>query len=284
MRKLLIALSAVMVVMSACQKEGSYEDPNGGNGGSGGGGGTNPQGLLTRVVYATSTDSTITDYTYDGAKRLATLTYAASGTTQFTRLTRNASGILTQYTTKSPDLASIGLDSVVTYVGYNTAKSQYAYSLLTVTVSGVTYKDSAAFVYDGSGNIVSKMDYAQAGPSPYQLYAKTDYGYAGGNLVSEKNYSYNGSATPDLDETFTYTYDAKVNPLKVGPEAIVALYDVTYFSNNNVVKVDYVDNADASNNYTLTSTLTYNSANKPSGGTAVESTTSGQYSLRYYYN
>lgn len=285
MRKILIALSAVVLVMSACQKEGSFEETSGTPGSGGGtGGGTTPTGLLARSVYVAGADSIMVDYGYDASKRLVTFNYTTTGGgNQFKRVVRNSAGIMTRYVVKSEELLSLGIDSIITNVNYDAAKSQYTYSISSVNVSGMTYVDSTHFTYDGSGNLTAKTAFARGGLTPYQPYQKSEYTYASGNVTSEKFYSANASRGWDLEGTYNYTYDNKVNPVKLGAEAMIALDDASYFSNNNATVLSYVDGSDPSYNYTLTSTFTYNSANKPSGGTAVETPGSASYTLRYYY-
>lgn len=286
MRKLLIAFVALAFGLTACQKEGSFENPTS-TPGSGGG---TTDALLTRLVYAAGADSIATDLGYDGSKRLVTLTTASTQNgNQTTRLYRNASGILTRYTTKSDELAGLGIDSLVTDVKYDAAKSVYTYSLSTITYSGTTITDSTVFGYNGS-NLVSKTNYAKGGPAPYTVYAKTEYGYTGSNVVTEKSYSPGATAGSwDLEYTYSYTYDDKVNPLKFGPEGLIALTDFTlasapYGSANNATKADFVDQTDPTNNFSFTTTYTYNTSNKPSAGNAVVAPGPGGYQLRYYYN
>ena len=282
MKKILILLSAVAGILSACQKEASLEDPNA----TPGTGGTTPTGLLTRNVFVAGGDSIMVDYGYDAAKRLTNFTYATTGGGNSSkRIVRNGAGIITQYISKGEDLLSSGIDSTVTSLNYNAAQSRYTYSITLFDYQGITYKDSSAFTYDGSGNLTTKTAYLTSGPAPYQVYQKTEYTYVSGNVSSEKYYSPDATGTGwELEATYNYTYDSKVNPVKLGTEAMIVLDDASYFGNNNVTMLDYVDGTDPSFNFSLNTTYTYSNTNKPSGGTTVETPGSASYTLRYYYN
>lgn len=286
MRKLLFAFTALTLGLTACQKEGSFENPNG----SAGSGGGTTSGLLTRLVYAAGADSIAMDFGYDGANRLISLsTTSTQDGNQVVKLYRNSSGILTRYTTKSDELTGLGLDSLVTDVSYDASRSKYAYSRSSITLNGVTIVDSTAFEYNSANNLVTKKSYAKGGPALYTIYAKTEYAYTGSNVVTEKNFSPGATADSwDPEYTYTYTYDDKTNPLKFGPEGLIALTDFTlasapYGSASNATKTDFVDHTDNNNNFSFTTAYTYSSSNKPSAGTATLAPGPGGYQLRYYY-
>ena len=285
MRKLLFALSAATIVSVACQKEASLEAPDNNPGSGGGGGGNTTQGLLRRTAFVAGADSVITEYPYDASKRLATFTYSTTGGgNQSKRIVRNNAGVMTAFVTKSSELVTLGLDSLVTNVNYDNGQSRYKYSVSTISYGGSNYSDSTAFNYDGSGNLTEKVSYAKIGLSPFVPYQKVTYTFGSGNTLSEKYYSADSTGAWELLGTYNYSYDAKLNPVKLGAEAMIVMDDATYFSNNNVTNMSYVDASDPNNNFTLATTFTYNSADKPSGGTAVETPGSGSYTLRYYYN
>lgn len=282
MKKMLILLGAVTILFSACQKEISLEDPDA----SPGGGGTTPTGLLTRYVFEAGADSIMVNYGYDAARRLTNFTYATTGGGNNTkRIIRNSAGIITQYISKGEDLLSSGIDSAVTNLTYNAAQGRYKSGLTIFELQGVTIRDSTEFAYDGSGNLITKTSFLAAGPSPYQAYQKAEYTYVSGNVTSEKYFGPNTTGTGwDLQETYNYAFDNKINPVKLGTEAMIVLDDASYFGNNNATRLTYVDSTDPSFNYTFDTTYTYNTTNKPTGGTVVETPGSATYTLRYYYN
>ena len=291
MKRLLIALTAAVTVMTACQKEPSFEDPNsnpgsggGGTGGGSGGGGSTPQGLLVRSVQATSTDSTVTQYGYDASKRLTSLAINSSQYNVSVRIVRNSSGIINQIVLKSDALTTYGIDSVVSRVNYNSATSRYTSTVYNLSIQGFSFTDSTALSYDGSGNLTSKMTFERVAPFSYDTISKVDYTYASGNVTTEKGYEYDDSLGKFVQVTTTsYTYDSKASPLILGVEALL-FYDGTLFGSNNATVVDYVDLTDPTQNYKVTYSYSYNSSSKPSGGTAVETPGSVNYTLRYYYN
>ena len=279
MKRIVPALLLPVLILSACQKEPSFEDPNSipGSGGSG----TSTTGLLVRAVQASSADSSVSIYTYDAAKRLVFMDVADSQSSYTSRIVRNASGIIIQYILKSPQFASLGIDSLATNVFYDNALSRYTYMKFDLNIGGVPLSDSAVFTYDGTGNITSRTEYSKTLIGGYQPAGRTDFTYAGGNVSSEKNYDYSGSYT--LSSTTTYTYDAKLNPLILGKEAIV-IGLTSMYGPNNATGVNFVDATDPANNTTQTSAYTYNALNKPSGGSSVANPGASNYTLRFYYN
>lgn len=288
MRKLLFALTAATLFLTACQKEVSTEN---GNGNTGGGGGGTTDSLLSRLVYVAGADSVANDFSYDASRRLvkSTMTSTSAGGNQEFRIYRNASGIMNRYTVLGDQLSGLGIDSLVTIVAYNSSKSQYAYSTSTFNLGGVDISDSTAFNYNTGKQLTEKVSYAKASPTQYVAYAKTEYTYNGDNIASEKYYTFDATSGQwTLEFSYSYTFDSKINPMNFGAEGLIALSDFIYASApygsaNNATKSDYVDATDPTNNISYQTTYTYNSSNKPSSGTATVLPGPGGYALRFYY-
>jgi len=282
MKKIAFALTAFLFVFTACQKEPDFIDT--GNS-SGNGDGTINSGLLVRSVEVNGADSTAIAYAYNTAGRLTQLDVSSTAASPFTyKLLRNTNGIITQTVAISPDLAAIGIDSLVTNVFYNASAARYTYTRYDLNVGGVAYSDSTAFAYDASGNLTSAISYQKVMLLPYAPSSRTDYSYSNGNVATEKAFDYDVTTSAwSLLATSAYTYDAKTNPLKLGAEAMI-IGLTTFFGPNNTMGLTYTDATDPTNNYTQASTYTYNSASKPSSGTIVENPGAVNYSLRYYYN
>ncbi|MBB1283891.1 hypothetical protein HRH25_05865 [Flavisolibacter sp. BT320] len=288
MRKLLIALSAVMLVTVACQKEASLENPDPT---TGGGGGNTPTGQLTRMVLVTPTDSLAYNLFYDAAGRLIFIDASAISYTEQVRFKRNASGIIEQIVLKNSGLQSANIDSVVTRYYYNTAKSRYEYGIFELDILGATYIDSTEFVYNTAGNLTSRISHAGGTGTQFEPAAMLEYTQAGANLNSVKSYSYSGSDW-DIDYTINYSFDSKINPLRLGIETLLidpyispafGLNSSIYFGANNATVIDYIDPVDPGENYKITTTYSYNSVDKPAGATAVESPGNLSSSWRFYY-
>lgn len=291
MRKLLIIFSAIAIALSACQKEASFEDPNSVPGSGGGATG----GLLTRQVFvdAGASDSSVVLYTYDASKRITKVETVTSQYNEQISLSRNTAGIISQMVLQNDIVSSnFGVSQITVTMNYSTAESRYKYSKAVIPVGGVSYTDSTAYVYT-NGNLANKTSYISAAGSPYIPFSKVDYTFTAGNVTSEKVYEYDNTTSAwNLYYTNTYSYDAKVNPLVLGTDALLIDPLFTYFGftsassfgSNNATVINYIDPTDASNNYTLTSTYTYNTANKPTAGTATETPGSGKYNWRFYYN
>ena len=275
MKKQLLILSSIIVILASCQKE---IDNAPGSGGGGGGGGTTDQKLI-RIGSRSGADTSTTDYGYNAAGKL--IRQYTSGVDQGTaffielKFNRNASGIITSVVFKSDQFASLGIDSVVKVVKYNTATSRYTGTTTAVTIFGFDLKDSSIFTYDGSGKIIQEESFsADPNTGIYQKTSKDVFTYlASGNVGNEKYFEWDDiSSTYILSEEYTDEYDTKVSPLQMGIEAIL-IGDLVYAATNNLTKSIYVDATDPSNNETTAIVYTYNTANKPA--TAIATATPG---------
>jgi len=275
--RIILTLSALACVfLFSCKKEEDFA--NGGNNS----GGTNPTRLV-KMVTKSGSDSSVYNFTYNSSGKItgANLSGAESGQPIDLRISyiRNASGIIQKQILKSNEFASVGIDSIVTIVNYDAGNNRYKNAISVFSVFGFPIRDSIVFQYDASGKMISEIDYTDGGGG-YEPSTKTEYSYSGNNLLSEKFYSYNAtSAAFDLDETDTYEYDAKTNPLQFASDAVV-LNLVPFYSANNVTKTTVVASNPA-DNYITTETYTYNSSNRPATSTSV--TGSETATTTYYY-
>jgi hypothetical protein len=258
-------LILVILLFSSCQKEADFgivPTPAG-------------AGLLVKVVEKTGTDSTVISYSYNAAKKL--IREKISGFSQGTnldldtRINRNSAGIITQTVIRSAAFAGSPVDSVVTRYNYNTSTSRYTSSVIGITIGGFTLSDSTGYNYDAAGRIDKDETKQFITLQPPAITGKTEYSYsAGGNLSTVKYYSYDDVLRVFvLDETYNFTYDTKINPMKLGVEGIV-LARTPYYSANNFVKIDYIDAADATNNTTTNIVYTYNTDNTPKTSVSTE--------------
>ena len=171
----------------------------------------------------------------------------------------------------NPNLASAGVDSVITKVLYNSSLSRYTGDVSSLSAFGFTVSDSTVHVYDGSGK-VTRTDEYQAIPSlgqPYELSLKSIYTYdAAGNVKQIDIYYHDATTnTDDLVATLKYTFDNKTAAISYGADAI-GIGQIDLISVNNPLKAEFVDVTDPTNNQTFVFTYTYNSNNRPSTGTS----------------
>ncbi|MEO6071538.1 MAG: hypothetical protein ABIN57_09950 [Chitinophagaceae bacterium] len=249
-----------LIILQSCQKEVSKEN---------GGASAAPSGtLLVRSVYKSGTDSSLTTYAYDGARRLTTLnnsgtTSGAPYNTQI-KIVRNTSGIIQKMNIKSDQFAQLGIDSLVYVVNYDLTTGRYKSKVFTVDFLVVVLKDSTSYDYDASGKVIRDREFTDDGTAGgYEEVGKTEYTYAGNNIATVKIFSYDvPSNTYTLNETDTYEYDAKTNALQLGNEAFL-LGDVSFYGANNVSKLTINVPADPASNQVHTTTYTYNSNNRP---------------------
>lgn len=285
MKNITACIAGLTVLLSACQKEPGFEDPNSTPGGSGGPGVTTGTKLV-RIGTRTGADSITTDFVYNSVNALSNIVYAGVVNAQAIdariRIVRNAANVITSYVATSNIYAAIGLDSLVTNYAYDAAAGRYKYGLAKYVYLGVAMADSAVFLYDASGKLVSGVTYSDDGSgSGYVLDSKTDYTYSGNNVAAEKAYSYNGSSY-DLEQLSSYDlYDAKPNPLFFPKDAPV-LGMTTFYPANNPTKRTVTDNTGLSSvTSTATFTYAYNAKNLPVR--AVSTDGSATSTSNYYY-
>jgi len=289
MRNSFFLFTLLSVILISCQKEPDLL--TGGSGGSGGGGGGNTGGTrLVRTVSKTGPDSVVTVYTYNSNGKVVNVktTGMSGGIDQANefRYYRNSSGIITRKVQINPNLASAGVDSVITTVLYNSSLSRYTGDVSSLSAFGFTVSDSTVHVYDGSGKVIRTDEY-QAIPSlgqPYELSLKSIYTYdAAGNVKQMDIYYHDATTnTDDLVATLKYTFDNKTAAISYGADAI-GIGQVDLISVNNPLKAEFVDVTDPTNNQTFVFTYTYNSNNRPSTGTSTLTPGNTVSNLSYYY-
>lgn len=275
MRNLLTAGLAILTFgMFSCQKE--VKDilaPAGGSNGT----------RLIKTVDKSGSDSTVTIYGYNAAGRITSADFSGVDSGQAfdlsIRYVRNSSNIIQQQIVKSSDFSSLGIDSLVTYIRYDQGTNRYINAVSSFILFGLPLADSIVFQYDGSGRLVTEIDYTDVGFG-YDPVTKKEYTYAGNNLATEKVYQFDlASSTYSLEDTYTFEYDTKVNPLQFATDApVLNLYP--FYSANNVVKTTYVS-SDPTYNFVSTDVYTYNSSNRPV--TDVSTTGPDITTTTYYY-
>src|SRR5579875_1061289 len=272
MRRILIALSACVTILSSCQKEVSFDLGNSGNGNSSG-------SLLTKLVSTDGTDSVVNNYSYNSSgKLIAIISSGVDSTGTFysnQNIIRNSKSIIQQIVTKSSYYSQYGIDSVITNVHYNSSSSQYTSYVTNINYLGMILRDSVAFTYDGNGKVITETDYSDGGIGSYSISGKDDLGYTGNNLTSIKSSSYN-SGTYTLDYSETVQYDSKTSPLILGNESLViSLFD--WYSPNNPAQLTTTNTG--SSPQTVSYSYTYNTNNKPVSSKIIQAgTTAGTIS------
>ena len=265
MKNLLTAVCAVLcLALFSCQKELNPD-------GFGGGSNNNSSGLLTKLIIRNGADSNVASFSYNSNNKLIAVNTSGidAGTVIDTRerFERNAQGIITQIVTKSADLVTAGIDSVISKLGYTGGR--YINRVSIIDFFGVfQFRDSAIFTYDGSGNITTVEDFLDVG-SGYGPYLKSLYTYTGKNITTIKSFSYDDVSLSYVEAyTRTITYDTKTSPLNLGIEAFAIGY-YNWYSANNAIKSVTVSPTDPTQNETQDVTYVYNSSNMPVSGTTV---------------
>ncbi len=281
MRSILMSAAAIaMLALTSCQKEIDDENGNGGN--------TTVQAgtRLLKTVTISGADSTQTNFTYNGAGKITY--YAASGISGGQpvdlriSLVRNTAGIIQKQITKSVDLLAFGIDSIVSNVNYDAASSRYKNAITMISIFGFTLMDSIAFNYDAGGKLLSQIDYLDDGSGMgYEPITKSEFTYAGNNLLTQKVYSYDtNSSAFVLEETYTFEYDAKINPLQFAAEAPIMGMS-QFYSASNVSKTTMVSATTPADNFVSNVTYTYNTANRPLTGIETDGTSTATTTYTY---
>lgn len=271
---LTLLLATLTVGIFSCQKE--VKDifaPAGGSTGT----------RLIKTVDKSGSDSTVTVYGYNSSGKIISADFAGIDSGQAfdlnIRYVRNSSNIIQQQIIKSSDFSALGIDSLVTAVRYDQGTNRYINAVSSFILFGLPLADSIVFQYDGSGRMVTEIDYTDVGFG-YAPATKKEYTYTGSNLATEKVYQYDfSSSTYSLEDTYTFEYDTKVNPLQFATDApVLNLYP--FYSANNVVKTTYVS-SDPTYNFVSTESYTYNSSSRPV--TDISTTGSDITTTTYYY-
>ena len=257
MRKILLALTAIVTLcVASCTKEKSFEEEN-----PGGTGGDATDGeLLSKIVVQLGPDSATTTFSYDLGKRLVSeanvggLSIASDDSLQ--RVVRDANGIIQKIILYPDPVIS---DEIEYILRYNAAAKRYT-TKLTYDANGHV-EDSIAYTYDNAGRIALQTAYVNFGGG-YEAVGKETIEYDGnGNIRKLTAAEFDGATWEDFQE-ITYEYDDKVNPLKLGVEAVL-LNRQQYHGNNNVTKIVVEDFDSPMFNQEITLTYTYNASNKP---------------------
>jgi hypothetical protein len=277
MRKLFLVALVIAIGITACQKEIDW------------GKGQSADKLLVKISSKTGTDTTVIDFSYDGQRRLVleTTTGISNGSSLngTLRVNRNSAGIILTTVQKSDLLVSAGVDSLVTTFYYNTANSKYTAASSLLDIGGFTVTDSVVFVYDAAGNIISDKHLFVTGLIPPFEALSDAYTYSttGSNLLTIVQSAPTAPGLPAVPvSTQTFTYDGKQSPLVLKNEAIM-LMRYNFFSANNCSKIDFVDQTDPTNNYTINNTYKYNFVSKPDSATSTQTNTGAITVSKYFY-
>jgi hypothetical protein len=291
MKKILFLFPLAAIVLFSCEKEIDFINA----GGSGGEGSTSGN-TLVKTVSKTGTDSIVTIYTYNAAKKLVNEKMTGmSGTfnaANEVRYYRNASGVLTHFVQINPNLVMAGIDSVTTYVHYNTSTSRYTSTVAELSLFGFSVLDSTALVYDAGGKVI-RTDLYQSLPliTPgYELSAKTQYTHAANGNITQLDLSTHDPATGTDDpvSTIKYIFDTKTSALNAAAmfstlNEVFAIGHGDWISVNNATKIEIIDIATPANNQSSTVTYTYNSSNRPVAGVNTRSPGGIIDNLSFYY-
>lgn len=287
MNKSILSVLLIIFVAMACQKESSLDT------------GTTPTDQaaepLQKLVQVYGEDSSIYTFFYDAAKRLTgiNITDVYSGVEVATDyvIDRDASGRIikttaTGYQSPEPD--------VTRYVYLS--NGNLGARVNKYTFEDVLYTDSSVLVYNNQGVLTGENHYLSSSSGLASiLYYKLAYvSDAQGNITQMRDSSFdvinNGF---EWNTTITFTYDAKINPLKfakndiyaIGLPALGVAYipSINMVAKNNLIKEDFAYSTSADDFSYNYFDYQYNDRSKPVS-CKVDDTFSGiEWAIRYYY-
>ncbi|MDB5207563.1 MAG: hypothetical protein JWR72_2638 [Flavisolibacter sp.] len=291
MKRLLTALSTVLLLAS-CQKEISSDllQNNGGGGtgtGPGGGNGNgNTSGLLVKTVAITGSETQTTLYTYDSQKRLETMTISGTSggmpVNSFHKYMRDGVGRITKVLQKIADMPGTTSDTAVKTFHYpNASTMNYDYSvhIMNMDMGGISMGtiDSSVYTYT-SGKMMSYNSYmfSTVMPGSIMMNSKYDFTYdASDRVMNMKLYTdvANPNGAMDLDGEWKYTYGtSSVNNVYVAPSAAqnFALNGLPNTGTHVITKMETSSMTTSPPvNVVITTTYVNGAGNKPVSGTVV---------------
>ena len=282
MRNVVFYGCALLLVLTACQKETSFEDL-----GTTGNTGNNNGTILTKTVTKSGTDSTISLFGYNASNKI--ISYKVSGISSGmdfsveTDIKRNAQGIIEEYVMKSDEFIQYGIASITTKVNYSTSANRYTSKVTSISFMGMQVSDSVEITYDANGKVTSEKDFIDDGITGYQPSTIITYTYNGNNLASSKVSMFDATTQTWEDmQTLSFEYDAKVNPMQFANEAVI-LGLTSFYSANNATKVIITFPDDPTMNETTTLSYNYNSANRPATATSTTNPGNAVAQSTYFY-
>jgi hypothetical protein len=301
----LLAYCLCFFFIISCQKEIDWGTPASGGTGSGGtgSGGTGGSGsgsngdLLVKAVAITAgtTDTNTLNLTWNAAKQLtqyksAGRTNGFDATAQYD-IIRLSNGNIQKIFSKPfgffPGMG--GVDSVVTYVYYQTGSNKVQYALSKTYTSFLNTNDSIVFSYNSGGKIITKTTYQESLiTGTMAMSAKESYTYdANGNVTTVTADTVDpitGVLIPGGSTTMTY--NTHKSPLTMGDEAFLILAPENSSVNSYSTKVQSGTAGGGGVSGTITGTLSntiYNSYDRPTKGTITTTPMPPGYVTNYTY-
>jgi hypothetical protein len=259
----LLILCISILGLVSCQKEIDWAINNGTSGGGTGGSSNGELLIKANQVTNVTNDLNVLTFQWDTNKRL--LLYKSSGkvngiaTDISYRITRLADGKIKNIVGKTSATTAF-VDSTVYFPHYTGSRMDYVIDTQYTSVFG-PLRDSIAFNYNASGQIIVKETYADIFGFLTQS-SKETYQYdATGNITVITILAPDGAGGFLTAATVTHTYDGHKAAVTMGEECYIAL-GASNISKNNLVKA--VTAAAGSTSYTGTfSSQVFNSFDRP---------------------
>lgn len=236
---------------------------------------TNP---LVKVVSKAGSDSIVSEYSFDGAGRLAQekifIVDDFGQEVQTLSIVRDGSGKATRVV-----YAYAGSDPSTEITDYVYNGNRVKHGIWNFNFNGLTVKDSIAFTY--ASKVSKTAHYLSLSGTPATLGNYNEYTYDGrGNMTQAKLYSLFSPGSTELTATISFEYDTNVNPWYSNDDVLVEYVGTQYISPNNVTKVT-VAAADPSESYQIVNTYEYGPDKRPIKATSLYDGTTYQVTYTY---
>ncbi len=267
--KSLLFIVLSIVIISACQKQLNWKiDPLTGLIVGDSSSFNTSKKFLASILAVSGSETVATRLTYDTSGKL--ISEYILGTSEgkdidlYKKYYRDTTGRIERIAqlVNQPGFAK---DTTFTRVYYDEPTSlNFLNAVHESIVAGKVSRDSSVFTYDGNAHLgLIKIFQSASRQAPMVLNKRLEFSYANDNLVSQKMYmDTSNSGKLSLIETTSYTFDYRLNPLIQNAEAFLT-GRLAGASNNNLTRMEVVDNSSATKNYIIETSIIYNSYSLP---------------------
>ena len=245
---------------------------------------SNPSELLIKMVAITGNETLESNFTYDSRNHLLSeyQTGIENGVAvdNYKKYYRDTTGKIIKTAAKTKQNA----DTVYTAVVYDDYYTHtFLHTLSNFKIQGNTVRDSVVYVYDGNGNVGIQKIFRLKDTGLYGLYEQHGYSYSGGNLVVVKDFVDSSNTSILIVAGIRhFTYDTRINPLKLNNEAVLTGKPESA-SANNLIAIELENKLSAADNFKVENKLFYSNSRRPAYGTSIKSPLGIVTRITYYY-
>lgn len=245
---------------------------------------SNPSELLIKMVAVTGNETLESNFTYDGKSNLLSEYHTGIENGVAVDIYKKYYRDTTRKIIKMAAKTKQNADTVYTAVVYDDYYTNtFLYTLSNFKIQGNTVRDSVVYVYDGNGNVGIQKIFRLKATGGYGVYEQHEYSYSGGNLVTVKDLVDSSNTVILIIAGIRYfTYDTRINPLKLNNEAVLTGKPESA-SANNLIAIELENKLSPADNFKVETRLFYSNSRKPMYGTSIKSPLGRVTQVTYYY-